>query len=191
MGIELSIAVVAFLINAVATWYVDLTGSGHFSRSQDIRDLGFLYVRPLVRPWDARVSTITLGIMVGLPAWAMLRSAARSRIFFDICQAYGLTTILRSIAICCTILPPPRYPVRRSAVELVLTGGEYDKIFSGHAAFSMVTTYVLVRHAAASVWTYLAPAIVSWSLIASRDHYTVDVYLGLVIGYLVSKLSVD
>jgi len=191
MVFELSIAVVAFLVNAVATGYVNLTGRVHFSRSQDLRDLGFRYVRPLVPPWDARVSTITLGVMVGLPVWAMLRSAARTRIFLDICRAYGMTTILRSLAICCTLLPPPRYPVRRSAVELVLTGGEYDKIFSGHAAFSLVTTYVLVHHAAASVWTYLAPAIVSWSLIASRDHYTIDVYLGLVIGYLVSKLSVD
>lgn len=115
----------------------------------------------------------------------VLLSSARMAIVRRIAMPFMLLFALRAITNVVTILPKDDTCNSNLTWHMALNGGCYDKVFSGHSATVVLVSLALVTY---GVW----PAWAGWGytigmvlmLLVSRGHYTVDIVLGLALGYL-------
>ena len=96
-------------------------------------------------------------------------------------KAIVTCVVLRMICIYCTVLPPTH---KKCDYDGTYVGGCYDKLFSGHMTLCVISSLFL-----SSVFPQFSHVLLllnmceAFNLIASRDHYTVDVVLGIIISY--------
>jgi hypothetical protein len=93
--------------------------------------------------------------------------------------------ILRTLCIYCTVLPPTH---KKCDYDGSYVGGCYDKLFSGHITLCVISSLFLsAAYPTLSKFLFLINIFEAISLIASRDHYTVDVVLGVIISYSITN----
>jgi len=99
-----------------------------------------------------------------------------------------LIYILRSLTVITTILPKHEkcdYNVETFSLSTFI-GGCYDKVFSGHMAFTFLGSLIYYREKFISFSTFVGLNLLEASLIIlTRSHYTIDVILAVLITYLV------
>lgn len=162
--------IIALAVHVVGTVASYVCGAS--AAAGGIVDVGHsvLPASPGLRPWVDAL-TCAVPVVVGLN-----RHAERALVTFCI------ATCLRGVCIALTVLPP-LLPVGAPHPAMLLVGHGYDSVFSGHAAF-------------VASWVLCAPGRVTWTLgalhaaglVASRMHYTVDVFLGWVLAWLIHSL---
>jgi hypothetical protein len=93
---------------------------------------------------------------------------------------------IRALTTLSTILPKHEDCVEPDLMTLMLGGGCYDKVFSGHMSFVALFTLILLEHKNISLPMFVGLNVLQAAIILlARTHYTVDVILGFVITYLV------
>lgn len=96
--------------------------------------------------------------------------------------------LLRPLFFLATVLPDSRPSARPPARDWwkVFNGGCLDKIFSGHAVFALLFLAALAGAGKLSLaWAAALAVAYSLVLVATREHYTVDVLVSwLVVGFL-------
>lgn len=162
--------IAAVITHVVGTVVSYVFGSGGDDRIVDVGHATF-DAHPEFRPW-VEALTCAIPFVVGL------RHTERSLVTFCI------VTFLRGLCIMLTVLPP-LLPVPTPHPVMLLFGHGYDFVFSGHAAF--VASWIL--NTRGPIW-YAVGALHAAGLIASRMHYTVDVFLAWVLALLVHSLQI-
>lgn len=108
----------------------------------------------------------------------------------DVLLVFGWVLVLRVLTSVSTILPKDdECDADRFGLYQVVSGFCFDKLFSGHTAFSVIVAMVLVKHgiwSASVAWMY--PVWMGMYLLLTRSHYTSDVILGAIIAFLLSRL---
>lgn len=99
--------------------------------------------------------------------------------------SYGLLTILRSLTIMATVLPPLTPPEPVSLLN-VLYGHGHDFIFSGHTAFIACWLLRAVNVTPPLAWA--AAAAHATLLLVARMHYSVDILVAWMLAYLIDRL---
>ena len=127
-------------------------------------------------------------LLMGLTyAWVPFLSVARaSEILRSLSVQVAIVLALRAITTTVTVLPKSETCDSTGfGWSAVLNGACYDKVFSGHTAFAVLVSLALVNAGVWPVWGgAVYSALVALVLLVSRGHYTVDVVLGLAIGWL-------
>lgn len=99
---------------------------------------------------------------------------------------YLLIMSFRALTMMSTILPKHEKCDPTLTFIHMLKGQCYDKVFSGHMSFVLLSTLIYLREGIISIPTFLALNASQFaSIILTRSHYTVDVLLALFITYLV------
>jgi hypothetical protein len=99
---------------------------------------------------------------------------------------FTLILVLRAMTTLSTILPKHEKCETKDDWSTRLVGGCYDKIFSGHTAFTALWTLIFVREKFISHPMFWGINIFNMLMIVvTRSHYTVDVILGFILTYLV------
>lgn len=104
----------------------------------------------------------------------------------------SILMILRSISFTLTILPDPSSQShKKTLLAKILTGGCSDLLFSGHISYSFLSLlychhYNLMPNIL-QIFLYIILIILSILIIIQRKHYSVDVYYGYLITYLLYK----
>ena len=103
----------------------------------------------------------------------------------------AIILILRSISVSLTILPCSNknaYEVQNNSKIPYLNGGCHDKMFSGHTAILILCTIFILYHKLVPQ-KYFSIVIIFTiigilAIIATRSHYTVDVFIAIIITFL-------
>jgi hypothetical protein len=99
-----------------------------------------------------------------------------------------LIYVIRALTVITTILPKHEkcnYEISTFSLTTFL-GGCYDKVFSGHMALTLLGTLIYYREKYISFSSFALINIVEAVLIIlTRAHYTIDVFLAILITYLV------
>jgi len=117
-------------------------------------------------------------------------SKQSERVMSEIILGVAAVLMIRFVSMTMTILPSP-LPLEKNTkfqIEKLSGGGVYDKVFSGHTALATVVTLVLIRYGIWNTSGYIYPVIMGLYMISTRGHYTVDVFLGFTIAYLVHSV---
>ena len=181
----LVVFVVGAVVNTLGLFYTQHHGLKHFvdKGCTNPRDVGFLSFAH-----DPRMKAILDGPLVLLPLVSALMSPHRAAILRDFAVLFGLVLIIRGVSISLTQLPHTREPdTSRSLLESCVFGGDYDKVFSGHTSFIVISTMLLVQYGVWPPAMYALPIAVGFFLVQTRSHYTVDVFLGAVISALLVR----
>jgi len=172
------------VINTLGLLYSQHHGLKHFveNKCSNPRDVGFASLKH-----NATMKYLIDGpLILVLPMVSALTSPRRVEIFREFALLFGIILIIRGISISLTQLPHTReVDTSRSLLKSCVFGADYDKIFSGHTAFMVVTTMILVQYGVWHPIMYVLPLAMGYLLIETRSHYTVDVFLGGVIALLV------
>jgi len=122
--------------------------------------------------------------------WTIVLLGVRNpvTIITEITFVASIVLLLRVASMTMTILPDPAHKDASMSFKKLAEGGVHDKVFSGHTAFATVVALVLIRHGIWNRLGYLYPFSMGLIMIATRGHYTVDVFLGFIIAYLVHAL---
>ena len=88
---------------------------------------------------------------------------------------------IRCICFISTQLPSPSITMRT-----MISYGRHDLVISGHV-FTMVISCMAITNIYLYYIAIIGTTMVSWLIISSREHYTIDVILGIVIGISLSK----
>ena len=169
----------AFFMHLASTMYVENKGY-----NTDIIDNGFNIVPKLNLPnglvdfpaFLYPLITLLLSYLVSKP---QDNKAARF-----LWQA-SIIMMLRSLTIVLTILPSTK-PCATDYT--LLRGGCNDKIFSGHIAYITLSA-LHIHDLQGTILQFSAIVVEGFLLIGSREHYTVDVVLGVVIAVLVYQAN--
>ena len=161
----LFLATLSHVVGSAASYAMGVFGEGR------IVDVGHavLAARPDVRKW-VEVLTFAIPFAIGTRA-----SSAPS------IATFAIATFLRGICIALTVLPP-LLPVQSGLPDIssLVVGHGYDYVFSGHAAFAASWIFQSPGRLA-----YALGAVQAAGLIASRMHYTVDVFLAWTLVWLI------
>ena len=121
-----------------------------------------------------------------LGLYALLRLREKHQLI----KKMSIIWVLRAITCVSTILPSSFTNEMRQnpSTILHLNSAKFDSIFSGHAAFYCLVFRLFWKqdpHHAKIKFLFLFSVFSSLFAIASRFHYTVDVVLAWIIGYLI------
>lgn len=173
-------ACVMFIL--ISNYAVEMVGRWHFTQTSTKEPFDIFHsLLPDFHScrWIVNIIPLTLLALVFLEnnTLTLLKEAA---LFF------GLVMLIRALTTLSTILPKHEKCVEPDLLYLMLGGGCYDKIFSGHMSFVTIFTLVLLGNKNITVPTFalinLAQALV---ILVARTHYSVDVILGFIISYFV------
>lgn len=116
---------------------------------------------------------------------AITASAVDSQTLAEIFLIMGVIQIFRCLCSASTVLPPLKnYTDKYRLGGLNGTGTEY--IFSGHASYSALGAIYLYKKGIVGLFPLLIyNAISQFTIIATRNHYTVDIVLAWIIVPLV------
>lgn len=178
----LLLSLVAFYLN----YHVHHTGKEFYSQrtalgktNPKVYDVGFKYLPDLSQSWTWK------RIADGIPTLVALVFVLNND-FEPLAKAtsYMITMhAIRSVFIASTILPKVKTcDDSKYTIHNFLNGNCYDKIFSGHMA--SVTMLFLVLNEYNRISPFLATLGVVMSgiiTIATRNHYTIDVLMGILV----------
>jgi membrane-associated phospholipid phosphatase len=178
------IAAIVCVLTAVGTVYCDSVGHDHYTVEgrTHIHDIGHDVLPYIDVSWPVK-RALEYGWSV-----ALLGVRNPAKIVSEITLVASAVLLLRLASMTMTILPDPGHKDAKMSTQKFIEGGVHDKVFSGHTAFATVVTLVLIRHGVWNSWGYMYPLAMGVLMIASRGHYTVDVFLGFIIAYLVHAL---
>ena len=107
-------------------------------------------------------------------------------LFKEFAGKFLLLMLLRSVTTAATILPKHGECKLESTWYSFLRGQCYEKIFSGHMSFTLLTSLIYLRENIISPIQFWTTNIIEFTAIAvTRAHYTVDLIVAIVITYLV------
>jgi len=179
------IACIISIFTAIATMYCDHRGFEHYTLEgkTGVHDIGHEIIPELDLPeWQKKIFEYGW-----IPFLAMAKHPGK--VTTEIALVFATVMMIRLASITMTVLPSP---TDKNATELTISklygGGVHDKIFSGHTAFATIVALAMIRHGVWNSWGYIYPMAMGLMMIATRGHYTVDVFLGFVIAYLVFSL---
>ena len=109
--------------------------------------------------------------------------------FEELFKFFGIIIFFRNITTFSTILPSidGRFLEERTNTKYVLnyiTGHNYDKIFSGHAAFIILCILITINNNTLNSYNFILiilGIVYSFLIIFTKQHYTVDVVLSYMI----------
>lgn len=167
--------------------HVDEIGYDHYSRkgNTELKDLGH-DLMPVVKSAYAQY------LFMLIPIVFILFSSKREEITAELFIVVSIVLIIRGISVALTILPISNKAdtaenALNHGVSKFTSGGYHDKMFSGHTAVAVVITMVLIKYGVWNAWGWLYPIFMGVWLIASREHYTADVFIGGVVAYMAVK----
>jgi hypothetical protein len=106
-------------------------------------------------------------------------------ILFDVIAFMIPIYFIRSIFMLITILPNSAKCEYNSKTAFI-TGGCYDKIFSGHAAILFIITLLLNKNKIINFSAIIfLNAINVFIILLTRTHYTIDIIVSYLVSYLV------
>jgi hypothetical protein len=174
-------ACVVSILTALGTAYCDYRGFEHYTLKGQthIHDLGYELIPQVDIP------NIYRSILeVGWVPFAILNKNS-VRVMTEISFVVAVVFMIRFVSMTLTILPSPVEKNHKFSLDKMSGGGVHDKVFSGHTALATIVALTLIRHGIWNSWAYAYPALTALYMIATRGHYSVDVFLGFVIAYLV------
>lgn len=186
------LVVIAF-IHRMSAGYVHAAGIAHYEspQTQTLRLFDALHERtPDLSHLNYSKNYLYLAFAVPLIASDVNKAA----FLWDFVGYFSVVLLIRSATMASTVLPKNpacETPAKIDAFHGTVGGVCYDKMFSGHFAFSIVFTYLLFKHRVMQTTPANVFALVCFNvlnayvLIASRSHYTMDV---LVSGVITSLL---
>ena len=101
--------------------------------------------------------------------------------FVEITSTIIIMMILRMIANRLTILPHSDEKCKGVTIQ----GGCYDKMFSGHTALTVLLCLFYNEQSKNIYIPCILVVIQIFLLISTRSHYTIDVYIGLLVALLI------
>ena len=166
------------LIHSVSTIVVEIGGNPN-----KIVDLGFHLFPQISAGWE---QLLAFGFPLAYMYWTYCNQ--RQDLLDTFLKKCAVIMIIRSICILVTILPPKQ----KCDLDILMFfhGGCYDKIFSGHIAYQLlailrfrrtITNPKLIKLFIASV------VFEAFLLIASREHYTIDIVIAVFVTMLVEE----
>jgi len=177
-------ACVMSVLTAVGTAYCDSKGHEHYAIEgrTHIHDIGYDLIPHVDAPWIVKRALEYL--------WIAFLPYARNpvRLATEITFVSSVVLLLRLASMSMTILPDPGHKDASMSFKKMFEGGVHDKVFSGHTAFSTIVALAFIRNGVWNRWGYMYPFSMAFFMVATRGHYTVDVFLGFVIAYLVYAL---
>lgn len=175
---------VAFLATFAGNYASNKIGQRHYDmdENKDIFDFGHI----LLPRWRVRPFEILL--LESLPLLSVFIRGVGPVLdaLPDFMYVFGWVLLLRILTTVSTILPrDDECDADHFGIKQVIGGFCFDKIFSGHTAFSVVVAMTMVKH---GIWSpglaWIYPLWMGLYLLLTRGHYTVDVLLGAIIAFL-------
>ncbi|NBU34325.1 hypothetical protein EB118_08990 [bacterium] len=106
------------------------------------------------------------------------------RIFQRYLRLLLIVFLIRTVTINMTILPKYKGCVVKQYSSVLRTC--YDKIFSGHFAWVFLAALLYVENGIVSIYTAISMVmVVAAGAIVTRDHYTIDLFVSLLVCTLV------
>lgn len=178
----------AFLATFLGNYAVNKIGQRHYDidGQQKMFDFGHM----VLPRWRVRDHEIVLLETLPLLSVFVKGVGPVIKAVPDFMLVFGWILILRVLTTVTTILPrDDECDADRFGLKQVIGGFCFDKLFSGHTAFSVVVAMVLIKHgiwSSSVAWIY--PTWMGLYLLLTRGHYTSDVLLGAIIAYLLSSV---
>jgi hypothetical protein len=106
-------------------------------------------------------------------------------------KKYIFLIFIRSFTILLTILPKHEQCSKRFKWSTCMFGQCYDKIFSGHTAFTMLAALLLIRNQILPQWLGIGFLVIEvFCILLTRSHYSIDVFFAMIVTYLVYQNDV-
>lgn len=168
--------IVVFAVNNI----IQIIGDIHYKEKDDIFDVIWKYTPDL---YQYNYLTDVLPVVILFSLFFIPRG---NSILVEFFLKFLVIMLIRALTTISTILPKHEKCEHEFNIRNVLSGGCYDKIFSGHTAFVALFTMIFYREDIINSWQFWLINIFNMGLITvTRAHYTVDVILGFIITYLV------
>ena len=107
-----------------------------------------------------------------------------SYFFIDFLILMLIIYFIRLFVIQLTVLPKMKNCTISNSISI--TGYCYDKIFSGHFSFFFLFTLFLFHYKHISqLYLFIVNLLYAFLIIATRAHYTVDVFVSLLISFVI------
>jgi hypothetical protein len=105
---------------------------------------------------------------------------------------YTVVMLIRALTINLTLLPEDEQcPHREFTLDTLIQGHCSDKVFSGHQALVATAGIVAVQYGIISpTLAIIYNCVVGLMLLATRSHYSIDIFLGALIPYLIANQKV-
>jgi hypothetical protein len=174
-------AILVFIIFA-SNYLVEVIGKWHFSQNGDKQPFDLVhYFLPDLHAHKWLVNLLPLTLLVFIFLQNNSTSIFKKAIFLLI-----VILFIRALTTLSTILPKHEACVEPDLFTLMLGGGCYDKVFSGHMSFVALFSLILLEQKNITLPIFAGLNLLQAAIILlARTHYTVDVILGFVITYLV------
>jgi len=111
-------------------------------------------------------------------------------LFYNVLGFLGTIFILRMFIIHITILPKDKKcDIKKSSV---LSGGCYDKVYSGHFSVVFMCLLSLYMSKYINLFTFSSLSIIfALLIITSRSHYTIDIFVAFLIVLVVYQNNIN
>lgn len=171
---------IVYLVAAFAAHCASTIYASNVGRPNEIIDMGFAWL-PIIPKgcgdWLAfSVSLALVYTLISLREWEILHR------FLYQCATL---MFIRSATVAATVLPSPTEC--EPDMFVLVHGGCYDKIFSGHTAYLTLASLYLWRRGLSAWLACGVVALEAIILVASREHYTVDVLIAIVLAVSVFR----
>ena len=172
--------VLLYIVVFAVNYSIQVIGDIHYKEKDDIFDLVWKYTPDL---YEYNQLTNIPPLIILLSLFFIPRG---NSILVEFFLKFLLILLIRALTTISTILPKHEKCEHEINLTNILSGGCYDKIFSGHTAFVALFTMIFYRENIINSWQFWLINLFNMGLITiTRSHYTVDVILGFIITYLV------
>jgi len=171
-------ATYVLFIHSVSTLIAEIAGNPN-----KIVDSGFEIFPQISSGWG---DILAFGIPLAYIGWT--RCNKRQDLLDTFLKKCSVIMIIRSICIWTTILPPARKCSPDAFI--FFHGGCYDKMFSGHIAYQLLAVLRINRvipNPRLAKFLFASVIFEAFLLIASREHYTIDIVMAIFITLLVDE----
>lgn len=167
----------ALLSTFLATHYID-------HEKKNIPEMKLYDTLHHFLPFCSQVSKIADIVSVGCFSAMFYIGMYDHQTLSEFMFALAIIGIIRAISITITILPDHCTTIWNKYGKKNIFGGCRDKLFSGHTAATLLCSFFLYKKTKMS-WVFLLPIIVSFAMLISREHYSIDVLFAWFITTLV------
>ena len=154
------------------------------NRNTSISDLGF----KLIKPRYSKTNDIVIDVLVYGTVVAFLLNSSLRHIHAFIISAITLL-IIRTICTLLTVLPKTDKPCHTNTKHSFVTTIQEctnDYMFSGHTAFlCLALLHINEQLSGVMIPSIVLLCIVVYLLITTRSHYSIDIFIAMVLSYLV------
>lgn len=152
-------------------------------------DIAYKYLPDLS---DYKYLEYFIDILVAVPV-ILIFFFAKAEIYKQFSISFLLIHLLRSIFIHSTILPKTKDYVHNETYNLynIIFGHCYDKIFSGHFATTIISSFFLFKSGIITnqLGLVLYNLILALALLLNRAHYTIDLLVAILASYAVITID--